>query len=205
MKFTTPIFFLVLILASCTGPNKQTDKKSSAAPFDYTIFNVPVLAQPSNNTCWATVTTMVVSRKAGRTLGIPVVLAEYGTNYLDIYKEDLKCNCRGLKPNEANTFFPAVGLTIEPPQSPTIQRWFDLMQKNDSPLIVVVGEKGNFPYYHAIVVTAFQGNGQPTGTTITYIDPDGGKENTLTMAKFIQWYEGASNWPGKGQILYFKK
>jgi hypothetical protein len=50
-------------------------------------------------------------------------------------------------------------------------------------------------FIHALLVTGVSGDGLPQGTTITFIDPDGGNKLSVPFSKFLTLYEGSAKWP----------
>ena len=49
---------------------------------------VPVMAQPTGMSCWATVTTMMMSWKQNQSLTIEAAMGALGSDFLKVFKDD---------------------------------------------------------------------------------------------------------------------
>ena len=158
---------------------------------NYTIpGTVPVIAQPSSMTCWAAVVTMMWSWKNNRSAAIRDVVASIGPAYADMFDHGA-----GLDGTTARALYNQMGLDVIEGFNPTIDGWESLLRKY-GPLYVDVGLAAS-ANTHAVIVTGVSGDGTPAGTTITFINPDGGRTETIAFAAFLAKYElpGAVQWP----------
>ena len=115
----------------------------------------------------------------------------------------------GLSGSEKVPFLSAVGLTAEPPMSWSAQGIADLLQAH-GPLWVTTDEAPGAPFaIHARIVTRIRGDGSPAGTTISVVDPAGGRaydENFATFqAKFAEVAIGdmAGGGEPRVQVVHF--
>lgn len=70
-------------------PSRAPSVARAFAAIEYKIPGVfGPLAQPSPNSCWATVFTMLMSWRRQRALGIEEALATVGPQWVDLYKAD---------------------------------------------------------------------------------------------------------------------
>jgi GH24 family phage-related lysozyme (muramidase) len=176
---------------------------SSFGAIDYSIPGIlPVIAQPTPNTCWAAVFTMMYSWKSNSSISIGDALSTVGPKYLDMFNRDI-----GLDSNSAQWLYNAAGLEPIYSFNPTIDGWVALLKKY-GPLYVDVGYNVANAGTHAIIVTGMSGDGSPDGSSITYVDPIGGTTNTLKFRDFLAKYEAQSavqwpytivHWPAAGQ------
>src|SRR5207245_1894451 len=112
----------------------------SFGTIDYSIPGIlPVIAQPTPNTCWAAVFTMMYSWKTNSSISIGDALSSAGPNYVDMFNRDT-----GLDSNTAQSLYNAAGLEPLYSFNPTIDGWVALL-KTYGPLYVDVGY--NAPNY----------------------------------------------------------
>jgi GH24 family phage-related lysozyme (muramidase) len=159
---------------------------------DYSVPGVlEPLAQPTPRTCWATVITMMYGWRHQQHVDAPTVLATAGPQYVQMYRNDQTLDARG-----AALLYQALGLVTITSFNPTIDGWDSLLRKY-GPLYVDVGY-GTSTTTHAIIVTGISGDGSARGTSITYVDPVGGKTIVRKFSELLSEYEapGAVNgWP----------
>ncbi len=160
---------------------------------DYTIpGTLPVVQQPSPRTCWAAVMTMMYRwRHPQPPRTIPEVLATFGQKYVDMFN-------RGdvLDVDSARVLYNDAGLVTITSFNPSIEGWASLLRMY-GPLYVDVGY-GASTITHAIIVKGIAGDGTPGGTSLIYVDPDGGATVTRNFMDFIAEYEApgaVNNWP----------
>jgi uncharacterized protein YycO len=154
-------------------------------PVNYTVPGiVPVTAQPTGNACWATVFTMLYSWKEGQSIRIEDALAQVGERWVRIFQADT-----GLSSGDKVGFVAAAGLVAEPPMNPSVEGW-ERMLRDYGPIWVTTDEAPGLPWaIHARVITAIRGDGTPSGTQFTIIDPAGGRQYTESIATFMPKYE----------------
>jgi GH24 family phage-related lysozyme (muramidase) len=151
---------------------------------------LPVIPQPSPLTCWAAVVTMMWSWKNSKSLPIRDALATIGPKYVAMFDSGAI-----LDPQSARTLYNDARLEVSEGFNPTIEGWESFLKKY-GPLYVDVGLVSS-NNTHAVIVTGIAGDGTPAGTKITYVNPDGGRTETITFAAFSTKYElpGAVKWP----------
>lgn len=166
-------------------PSRGMSVARAFAAIDYSIPGVfGPLAQPTANSCWATVFTMLVSWRRQQSLKIEDALATVGKKWVDLFTADT-----GLPGNEKAAFLTAAGMIAEPPQSYSLEGWEQLL-RNYGPIWVTTDEApGKAWAIHARVITAIKGDGTPEKTFFTIVDPAGGKQYKESIATFIPKYE----------------
>ena len=129
---------------------------------------------------------------------------------------DWAAYANGLNPADIPTLATTWSLTMEPPQSYTIDGFRDLLQTK-GPLWV----GASVPGLHAIVVTGIYSDGSVDNTFVRINDPwdrtpgtpgapgpyldthNNGSQYVLTLQQFVQEYEGAAAYPNVNvQILH---
>lgn len=157
-------------------------------------FSIPgafeIIAQPTPNTCWAAVFTMMYCWHNSRSTDIPSALATVGGSFLEMYKRD-----RSLDDSVARTLYDAAGLLALDGFNPSIEGWITLLKKY-GPLYVDVGYNTG-AMTHAIIVTGIAGDGSPGATSVVYVDPVGGSTVTMRFQDFLAKFEAKSavQWP----------
>ena len=152
-------------------------------------YNVTPIAQPSEMSCWATAATMILNWKLGIQFKIKEVVARAGDKFIAIYDAN-----KGISPTDEDAFYRALGLTVIKGNNPAIDAWGNIL-KARGPLSVTVDAKPGKGWIHALVVTGLNGDGSAAKTTVTYIDPSGGKKINLVFSEFLKLYEGSAKWP----------
>ncbi|MFW5774738.1 MAG: papain-like cysteine protease family protein [Chitinivibrionales bacterium] len=145
---------------------------------------VPVLAQPTNMTCWATTFTMLHSWKHNQSVDIAEAVGSVGPQWHQKYAGN-----QGLSPSEKVTFLAQAGLSAEPPMNLSVDGWEQLL-RNFGPLWVTTDEAAGAPWaIHARIITGIRGDGTAGGSSFQIIDPAGGRQYTETVAAFIPKFE----------------
>lgn len=85
---------------------------------------VPLLAQPTSMTCWATVTTMMLSWRDGRSYTIEEAMDTIGPTYRTKFD-----NNSGLTGSEKTPFLATAGLRGEPPMNFSVDALRGLLQE----------------------------------------------------------------------------
>ena len=164
----------------------------TASVLDYRVpGTLPVIAQPTSNTCWAAVFTMMYCWKNDRSTTIPVALSTIGQKYVDMFNRDV-----ALDAQSAKVLYDDAGLIQIVSFSPTVDGWSSLLHKY-GPLYVDVGYNQQNAGTHAIIIIGISGDGSADGTSVTYVDPIGGQTVTLKFGEFMGKYEAKSavEWP----------
>ncbi|MCB0208140.1 MAG: trypsin-like peptidase domain-containing protein [Anaerolineae bacterium] len=149
--------------------------------FDVNWNDVQLVPQLTGMSCWAAAAAMVVGWRDRISIDPGEVArgaghwAEYAT---------------GLDPADVTSLANAWHLTIEPPQSYTIEGLRNLIEAN-GPIWVCEA----VPSLHAVVVTGIYGDGTVNGTTVRIHDPwpvGQGTIYTRPFRQFVQDYEAAA-------------
>ena len=175
--------------------------------FDVNFTDVPLINQLTNMSCWAASAAMVVGWRDRLSIDPAAIAA--GTGIWSAYTN-------GLAPGDIPSLATAWGLTMEPPQSYTIDGLRDLVQSK-GPLWVAAAVPG----LHAIVVTGIYSDGSADDTFVRINDPwdrdpgtpghagayanthDIGSQYVLTLQQFAQEYETPATYPNVSvQILH---
>jgi hypothetical protein len=162
------------------GPSDE-----GSATFDYNVPGlVPVLAQPSDKTCWATVTTMMISWRDQASYTIAQVMDMAGAPYDKKFK-----NNQTLRASEKEDLLDELDLRGEPPMSYAARGLLELLRQY-GPLWVTTDEdpSKNFSI-HARIVIGMYGDGSPDGTFLRIVDPAGGRQYDESFATFARKFE----------------
>ncbi|MFL5652799.1 MAG: papain-like cysteine protease family protein [Ktedonobacteraceae bacterium] len=138
-----------------------------ATDYNYVIPGVvPAIAQPSENTCWATAATMLVSWRDQASYAIEQVMDAAGS--------------------EKENFLFVLGFQGEQPMNYTVDGLLSLLQSY-GPLWITTEEE---PFsVHARILIATSGNGSVDGTFLEFIDPVGGQTYDESFRQFGQKFE----------------
>ncbi len=163
----------------------------ASAAIDYRIPGVvPSLRQPSPNTCWATVSAMMVMWRDRMTLPITTVLDRIGPAWRTMFNAD-----QGLLGSQKVPFLAAAGLMQESPQSYTIDRWESLLRRY-GPLWVTTDEDPSAAFaIHARIITGIHGDGTRAATTLDIVDPGTGSAYSEPFSTFVDKYESEAKTP----------
>lgn len=177
---------------------KETATTGSGSSFDYTVPGlVPILAQPSNMTCWATVATMMLSWHDNASYTIQSAMDKAGAKYRTMFD-----NNQGLPGSDHDAFAAACGLKGEPPMSYTVSGLRSLIE-NHGPLIAVADEApGAVWAIHARVIRGIYGDGSIDGTFLRINDPAGGRQYTESFRAFAKKFEEVAAAP-RLQIMHY--
>lgn len=182
---------------SDTAPSNQNTDHSLATDnssrqnsrINYSVpGEVPVIAQPTNMTCWAAAATMMVSWHDQISYTIEAVMDRAG----QVYRQKFNKN-ESLFAAEENQLFTTLGLKKEAPQNYSPEGLLSLLQ-NYGP-IFVIGNEGSTDRsaLHVRIITGMSGDGTPDGTQLQINDPDGGRSYTESLSNFAQKYEDVAN------------
>ena len=163
----------------------ETKTGSTGTSFDYTVPGlVPIIAQPSNMTCWATVATMMMSWKDKVSYTIETAMDKAGATYRALFDAN-----KGLPAADHEAFATACGMSGEEPMCYTISGLREMIE-NHGPIIVITDEKpGPNWAIHARVVYGIYGDGTVDGTLLRINDPAGGRQYTESFRAFAKKYE----------------
>lgn len=155
------------------------------ADVDFTVDgDVPAIAQPTPNTCWATAATILYSWKNQASSDIPTVLSNAAPQFLPMFQAD-----QGLPGDQKPALLQSLGLTTEPPQDYSVDGWVQLLQ-NYGALWVTTneGDGQNFSA-HARIIRGITGDGGPDTTTLDIIDPGDGSEYNESLTDFTNKFD----------------
>lgn len=179
------------LFAKAVATAQSLDLLSGAmGAVDYTVPGlISPLRQNASMTCWATVITMMESWRRQQSLAVQTALERAGHEWVERYNRG-----DGLDVNLAKSLYDALGLVSLISQNPTIDYWEQLL-RTYGPLYVDVG--AGTTTTHALIVTGIRGDGTPTGTTMTFVDPGIGQVVNQRFDAFLQRYEAPSavSWP----------
>lgn len=174
--------------ASTGSGISQASHSESQQSISYTVPGVvPLVAQPSPNTCWAAVATMMVSWHEQSSFTIEQVADRAGV----IYRQKVdKAGGEGLYGDEKPQLLSALGMKSEVPQSYSIRDILNLLQKY-GPLWVTTDEPG----IHARIIIGISGDGTPNGTYLRLMNPEPvkvGRIDSETFRNFAQKFDNVA-------------
>lgn len=169
----------------------------------YTVpgpFNL--IKQPSDMTCWAAVTTMMLSWNKRQSQTIEQTMEQIGSRWLQKFRND-----QGLAATEKEQFLQDAGLTFLYSQSLSVEGWERLM-RDHGPIWVTTDEDLSDDFaIHARLVVGIQGDGSGDGTSLMIVDPATGTQYSESLENFIKKYESeakANSKPARIQIVHLK-
>jgi hypothetical protein len=144
-----------------------------------------VYSQPNTMACWATVYAMMQAWNQGSGFqNIRAAIIPLGQPWLDYFDQNT-----GIPPIMGTQFEGAVGLVREPRFNPSPQGWQYMLQRYG--LLWVTGTvPGGI---HDRILEGLSGDETGPGTSMSIIDPDGGRRYTETLATFISGFEGQAS------------
>lgn len=167
-------------------------------------YNVPLRQQPSDNTCWATVATMMVSWHDQASYMIDAAMGRAGAEYQSMVKND-----QGLLGRDKPAFLAAAGLQSEAPQDYTVEGLAELIQKF-GPLWITTDESPDENFaIHARIVTSMSGDGTIDGTILQINDPADGQQHGESFNTFMQKFDRVAfddlrtHAPMRVQVVHF--
>jgi N-acetyl-anhydromuramyl-L-alanine amidase AmpD len=165
------------------NPPAQTQARALGSPVDLFWDDVEAVYQPTGVSCWAAAAAMVVGWRDRISIN-PEEFARHEGRWSE-YKQT------GLYTNDNDEFAAAWGLSVEPPQSYSVEGFRQVLAYS-GPLWIgrlVGGSSG-----HAVCVYGISGDGSPDGTTIHFHDPwppgQGTPSRSLSYSAFMAEYEG---------------
>lgn len=187
---------------------KRSTTREGSSSFDINIPGViPVLAQPSSMSCWAAVTTMMLSWRDQTSYTIKQAIDLVGSKYSSKLPPP-KTNDVGLFSSEKEQFLADAGLVGEPPMNYSVEGLKVLLQRH-GPIWATTDEDPSAKFaIHARIITGMFGDGTADGTSLRIIDPNGGRQYTETFRSFAKKFEeeakaiGARD-PLRIQIVHF--
>jgi hypothetical protein len=158
------------------------------------IHSVTPVRQPSEMSCWAAATTMLLNWKLGIARSIDDVVAQAGPRFTGIYQSSFATPPQGINPQDEQAFYTALALKVFKGQNYAVSGWFDLLSKY-GPLSITVDADPGRNFIHALVLIGLDGDGTAAKTITSYIDPADGARHDVLFSEFIKLYEGSVSWP----------
>jgi Papain-like cysteine protease AvrRpt2 len=154
------------------GDRKQTvtvekDDTAKAGVDVQVVGKLRPLKQPTNNTCWATVATILFSWKNNSSPSIEEVVTAAGQEFLDLFNAD-----QGLQNVDKPRFLEALGLIAEPPKSLNVEGFAQLLDAHGPLWITTDEDLGENFSVHARVLIGLRGDGTPENTQAIFLDTD---------------------------------
>ncbi|MCO5238305.1 MAG: hypothetical protein M9904_14025 [Chitinophagaceae bacterium] len=149
---------------------------------------IPVIQQPYNMACWATVTTMVMSWNNKQSFSIETAMDSLGSDFRKIFDDNT-----GLAADRMNDLAHATGMQIEYQRCETPESILQMLQSY-GPLIVIDDEDNSANFaVHARIVTGIQGNGDISDTFLDIIDPWTGTTYQESFETFTSKFESMAD------------
>lgn len=179
---------------------------AQTSSFNYTIRGIVPVIQQEGNTCWAAVSTMMLSWRRNQSLSVPSAMKLIGEPYGSIYTRGTQPDGSGLMAAEKPELLRRMKLVAEPPMNYTVQGFVTLFRQK-APLWVTTDEGNDWenPAIHARIITGIQGDGTVNGTLLTIIDPATGTTYQERFAVLAKKYERVVTTTGglRAQIVHF--
>lgn len=159
-----------------------------------------LLKQIHENSCWASVLSMMFSWKEEKIISEENILSPYN-EYLEVYKNSDKA---GITFKQEVALYQKLGLETEKQLNPTIKSWVEMIDTY-GPLSITIDARPPFGIIHAILILAIYGNENGLDTKVTYADPADVAIHEMDFLTFIKMYESkySVDWPI--QIIHFQK
>lgn len=160
------------------------------------------IKQPTENSCWATTLTMIISWKEKKSLPIANVMKRFGPKYVQLFDQSKTI---GIELKDELELYKTAGIEVERQLNPSIEGWSDYL-KEFGPLAVTIDARP--PYggtVHSILVTGIFGRKDAKKTSISFIDPKTGKEQLMDFMAFIKMYEAKYSVDWQIQIIHLPK
>lgn len=158
---------------------------------------IPVIQQPNEMACWATVGTMLMSWHDQQCYSIESAMTKAGSKFIAMFNKK-----QGLPAELHEEFASACGMTIEYPQCYTAEGLYDLLV-NYGPIIVITDEDSS-QYFaiHARILKGIDSDTVPDTTYLNLIDPASGTEYSETFEDFSSKFEAVAGAP-RIQVMHF--
>jgi hypothetical protein len=148
---------------------------------------VPALQQPTDSTCWATSTTMLMSWRDNVSYSIETAMSMIGDKWLQKFKNNEGLD-ETMGSDEESSFLADSKLRAEPPASYTLDALVQMMQSS-GPLMVTTATSDP-AWTHARVLFGISGDGTLENTFLQINDPADGQTHQESLADFLPKYEG---------------
>ena len=148
--------------------------------------SVRPIRQPSDNSCWAAVWTMMLSWKEGKLLSVPEAVARLGAAWTAHFKNDEGLQAQTYTETE---FLAASGLKAKPPANYISSVYVELLASH-GPLWI---NTGNGILNHATLLVSAQ-TGQDGRIDFRFADPTEGTFVTKSDIEFFIEFEREARW-----------
>jgi Papain-like cysteine protease AvrRpt2 len=194
---------IVLLLAICGISCAQSDTPEISEPkvnsvsfsanttnspltfIDYRVPNTvfPII-QTKKMDCWAACSAMLVSWKEKKMVNTKELVGRLSSTFGILYDTDA-----GLLPADQSILLKELKFRQENPQNYTVQGWLSLLTNNGVLWVTSATWTGKKWAVHARIVVGIRGNGDPSETNLTIIDPGIGLETNESISDFAKKME----------------
>lgn len=169
----------------------------SMVSYNYVVpGTVPALQQPTDTTCWATSTTMLMSWRDNASYTIEAAMGMIGQRWLEKFQstnpDDQGLN-QAMGSDEESSFLADSHLKAEAPASYPLDSLITMMQ-NSGPLMVTTATSDP-SWTHLRVLFGIAGDGTVDNTFLQINDPADGQTHQESLADFLSKYEGVVSDP----------
>lgn len=144
-----------------------------------------ILEQPSDNTCWATVYTMMKNWRNSSDESIPAAVAALPEPFPTLLDAD-----EGMPPDQFETFVSGAGMSHSPMSNMGPEGWYKALKQHGLlwvGTLAAVGSNG----LHSRIVRGIYSDGSPEQTIMLMVDPADGRQHNEDFNTFVAKYEGA--------------
>ncbi len=171
-------------------PTTTPPKPSNNTGVPYSVPGTKtVLAQPSPMGCWATVYCMMRSWKDQSSYGIRDAVLKVGQKWATHYDKSFPPTAQGLPSTEFGAFLQDARMSHQPMMNLPIDEWARLLRERGLLWIGASVTVNPNTGLHSRILEGMSGNGEPTGTSMKIIDPDGGRQYSESFMVFLAKYE----------------
>lgn len=147
-------------------------------------YDVYLIPQIDNTSCWAASSAMVLSYKSQTSITVESVKKEVNTSLPTV---DISS---GLYPDDTKAVGDLLGLSFDYPQCYGVQGFADLLSRVGGPVVFIKENGGGGA--HAILIYGIKGDGTDDGTIVEYLDPwppNKGVSGTQNFASMMESME----------------
>jgi Papain-like cysteine protease AvrRpt2 len=155
---------------------------------------IPMLAQKDENSCWATVITMMLSWKQNKSLSIDDAITSLGGDFKQILDDG-----NGLSSDKVQALATATGMTIENQRCESAESLYNLLKIYGALCVLNTNasNSNSTALVQARIITGIDGDTLASGTILKIIDPNQGKSYDESFETFAATYESmteANGW-----------
>jgi hypothetical protein len=148
------------------------------------------IQQPTPNSCWAAMFTMMLSWRRQQSIPIANAVAELGLPYTEYFRQN-----QGLPISANRELARDAGMRAEELMNLTAEGWEDMLRQHGL-LWTSYGwrqfdEQGNEVRAgrHIVIVYGIRGDGSGGATTVFYVDPADGRRHEISFGDFVERHE----------------